>query len=216
MAVYSTLEKAILHRLAESTGKAVDYAYANIVHSLGLTPRFFQEGGFGDLDVVNFHEDLKLFEKWPPAHFDGVHIDWRRRQRGTVEGAAYSIFQGSFRTPVAGRAYDALPEESRVAHVRWIAPDNPAPGAPTSIHLAATGDHGFTRRDHLTIPLVSKGVGSISLESPYYGLRKPVQQQGAKLRHVSDLLLLGRATIEESLLLLHMLLSWGQSAPPLW
>lgn len=34
---------------------------------------------------------------------------------------------------------------------------------------------------------------------------RPPPQQGAKLLHVSDLLLLGRATIEESLLLLHWL-----------
>lgn len=33
----------------------------------------------------------------------------------------------------------------------------------------------------------------------------PSSPQGAKLLHVSDLLLLGRATIEESLLLLHWL-----------
>lgn len=203
---YSTLERAVLHRLAEYTGRAVDTGYAALVHQLGITQRFFQEGGFGDLSVVNFHEDVKLFASWPPEHFADVEpIQWRRVRRGTVGNAAYTVFQASFKTPCAGRAHDALPEESRTAHVRWIAPDRPAPGAPTAVHLAATGDHGFMRREHLAVPLVAQGIGSMALESPFYGLRKPPQQQGAKLRHVSDLLLLGRATIEESLFLLHWL-----------
>lgn len=46
----------------------------------------------------------------------------------------------------------------------------------------------------------------MALESPFYGKRKPLGQQGAKLGRVSDLLTLGRATIEESLSLLH----WAQ------
>ena len=59
---YSNIERIILHRLAESTGRAVDTLYASIVHQLGLTQRFFQEGGFGDLRVVDFHEELKVFQ----------------------------------------------------------------------------------------------------------------------------------------------------------
>ena len=54
-----------------------------------------------------------------------------------------------------------------------------------------------------------QGIATLALESPFYGQRKPHYQQGSKLLHVSDLLLLGRATIEESLLLLHWL---GQAA----
>lgn len=41
--------------------------------------------------------------------------------------------------------------------------------------------------------------------SPFYGQRRPVLQRGAKLLCVSDLLLLGRATIEEARSLLHWL-----------
>jgi len=40
------------------------------------------------------------------------------------------------------------------------------------------------------------------LESPFYGARRPAGQEGSRLLHVSDLLVLGRATIEESLCLL--------------
>lgn len=210
--VFQLLDRAVLHRIAESTGRTVDIAYASIVHQLGITQRFFQEGGFGNLDVVNFHEDVGLFDEWPPAHFDDVPIDWRRRRKHGLLASAilpsggkefYSVIQGSFETPCRGSAYDALPIESRTAHALWVMPKHPAPGNPTVLHLAATGDHGFSRREALAIPLAMKGVGSVVLESPFYGLRKPEYQQGAKLRYVSDLLLLGRATIEESLLLLN-------------
>ena len=51
-----------------------------------------------------------------------------------------------------------------------------------------------------------QNVATLSLESPYYGARKPPAQRGSKLQRVSDLLMLGRATIEESL----FLLAWAQ------
>lgn len=46
----------------------------------------------------------------------------------------------------------------------------------------------------------------MALESPYYGSRRPPWQEGSKLERVSDLLTLGRTTIEESL----YLLAWAQ------
>jgi hypothetical protein len=52
----------------------------------------------------------------------------------------------------------------------------------------------------------SQNVATLSLESPYYGARKPAGQSGSKLQRVSDLLVMGRATIEESL----FLLAWAQ------
>lgn len=55
----------------------------------------------------------------------------------------------------------------------------------------------------------AQGIATLALESPYYGERKPGYQQGAKLHRVSDLLLLGRATIEESLFLLQWLSRQG-------
>jgi hypothetical protein len=47
-----------------------------------------------------------------------------------------------------------------------------------------------------------QGIATMVLESPFYGARRPVGQGGSRLLHVSDLLVLGRATIEESLCLL--------------
>lgn len=44
---------------------------------------------------------------------------------------------------------------------------------------------------------------SIDYCSPFYGKRRPADQKGSRLRYVSDLLALGRTTIEESRSLLH-------------
>ena len=47
-----------------------------------------------------------------------------------------------------------------------------------------------------------QGIATMVLESPFYGARKPHYQFASQLLRVSDLLTLGRATIEESLCLL--------------
>ncbi|KAI7836520.1 hypothetical protein COHA_009621 [Chlorella ohadii] len=196
------MESAINSALTKG-GRIVDLAYAAIVHQLGITQRFFPQG-FGRLDLIDFHEDVRTFQTWPPAHFS-QQLPWRKLVEDSYGGHGYKVFKASFRTPCQGRVYDALPPESRTAHAMLIMPDKPAEGAPCVVHLAATGDHGYTRRTHLGLPLVQQGIATLALESPYYGERKPHYQQGAKLLHVSDLLLLGRATIEESLLLLYWL-----------
>ena len=54
--------------------------------------------------------------------------------------------------------------------------------------------------------MLVQGIATMVLESPYYGKRRPDFQQGSRLLRVSDLLVLGRATIEESL----CLLDWAQ------
>lgn len=197
------MEAALTSALVRS-GRIVDLAYAALVHQLGITQRFFPKG-FGSLDLIDFHGDVQEFQRWPPPHFAQQHLPWKKLVSDTYNGHGYKVYKASFRTPCHGRVYDALPVESRTAHAMLIAPDRPAEGAPCVIHLAATGDHGYTRRTHLGLPLVQQGIATLALESPYYGQRKPHYQQGAKLLHVSDLLLLGRATIEESLLLLHWL-----------
>ncbi|KAK2077217.1 hypothetical protein QBZ16_004851 [Prototheca wickerhamii] len=205
--------KGIIYSLAERTGKVVDIAYTSVVNRLGLTPPFFKEG-LGELDVVDFHTDLEALEHWLPVAFDDPEtspLRWRERDRGTVGGRGYRVYETTFPSPLVRdeRAARAFPKESRDAHALWVAPD-PLPGAgsapaPTTVQLAATGDHGYARRQHLALPLVAQGIGTVALESPYYGARKPARQRGAKLARVSDLLLLGRGTIEEGSLLLEWL-----------
>ncbi|KAI7996406.1 Protein ABHD18 [Camellia lanceoleosa] len=73
------------------------------------------------------------------------------------------------------------------------------------VHLAGTGDHTFERRLRLGGPLLKENIATMVLESPFYGQRRPMLQRGSKLLCVSDLLLLGRVTIEEARSLLYWL-----------
>lgn len=57
--------------------------------------------------------------------------------------------------------------------------------------------------------LLKRGIGTLVVESPYYGARRPHGQQASKLLHVADLVKLGAMTILESLWLVHMLRSAG-------
>ncbi|KAB1202823.1 hypothetical protein CJ030_MR8G024936 [Morella rubra] len=71
--------------------------------------------------------------------------------------------------------------------------------------VAGTGDHTFEWRLRLGGPLLKENIATMVLEGPFYGQRRPTQQYGAKLLCVSDLLLLGRAAIEEARSLLYWL-----------
>lgn len=53
-------------------------------------------------------------------------------------------------------------------------------------------------------PLLKKGIGSIILENPYYGLRKPKHQFYSGLLYVSDVFVMGGCLILECMVLLNM------------
>jgi hypothetical protein len=59
---------------------------------------------------------------------------------------------------------------------------------------------------------LAQGIAAFVLESPFYGARRPAAQSGSKLRHVSDLLALGWATIFETIHLLHWMALQGYGA----
>ncbi|KAF5839086.1 hypothetical protein DUNSADRAFT_1631 [Dunaliella salina] len=169
--------------------------------------------GWGDLNAINFHQDLSCMKEWPPA---GIKMDkWKEVERGVFDGYGYKVFEGTYKTPCTARMYDALPPESRTGDALGCA-----------LHLAATGDQGFSRRLRLARPLLqqcpdgsgasfctgsslpaclSYGICSLVHESPFYNARRPQAQRGSKLLRVSDLFVLGYATIYESVCLLHNL-----------
>lgn len=81
---------------------------------------------------------------------------------------------------------------------------------PIVILLAGTGEHGFTRRRHcMAYPLAKLGIGSVLVEIPFYGRRKPAAQVASKLAHLTDLSLQGCAVIEES----RALVAWLAGQP---
>ncbi|KAK9791405.1 hypothetical protein WJX73_007571 [Symbiochloris irregularis] len=191
-----------------TAGGAADIIYSRLVHSLPWIQPFFSKG-WGDLNVVDFNEDARAFQHWPPPHFDQLKIHWERKEAGKSKrsGHGFELLEGTFRTPCTGRIYDALPEESRTARVQLLLPAKSGAAHACVLHLAATGDQSFRGRIQLGAPLLSQGIATMVLESPFYGRRAPVLQQGSRLERVSDLLVLGRSTIEESLCLLH----WAQA-----
>ena len=81
-------------------------------------------------------------------------------------------------------------------------PPGATPDTPVCLHFAATGDQGYLRRRLVAWPLLRRGIGSVLLENPFYGLRRPAGQAGSHLRHFSDLWAMGTAAVDEGLALL--------------
>lgn len=94
------------------------------------------------------------------------------------------------------------------AHFQLVLPRDHRLGIdsiPIGICYAGTGDQGYSRRRMLTaLPLLKEyRIGTIILENPFYGLRKPRQQQRSSLYYVSDLFVMGGALMLETMALLH-------------
>jgi len=191
----------------------LDLGLGSLRSSLG---RYYAQG-WGNVDVpATFHAWLNTFaskSRGLPATEPMVAVeDWLPRRIAVRLGPAHVhapgvvVRQGTFDTS-ALEIKELLPPESHVAHVAYVAPAAPLAAAerstPIVVLLPGTGEHGFGRRmAFAAVPLARLGVASLILESPYYGIRKPADQRGSKLKHVSDLTVLGRTTIEESCSLL--------------
>ncbi|GAB4843816.1 hypothetical protein Ancab_013778 [Ancistrocladus abbreviatus] len=182
----------------------LDHVYGAFVHRTKISPLFFS-GGWGGTKLDLLERLIKqLFpevesENWPPKLIEPM---WK-----TVwETKTASLREGLFRTPCDEQILNALPPESHNARVAFLVPKFVPPEKMACVvHLAGTGDHTFERRLRLGGPLLKENIATMVLESPFYGQRRPLLQRGAKLLCVSDLLLLGRATIEEALSLLYWL-----------
>ncbi|XP_058073518.1 uncharacterized protein LOC131222466 [Magnolia sinica] len=182
----------------------LDHIYGACMHRTKLSTPFFSRGwGGSKLDMLeNMIKQLlpeAVSENWPPNLVQPV---WR-----TVwETRTACLREGVFRTPCDEKLIDALPPESYNARVAFLMPKSVPPQKMACVvHLAGTGDHTFERRLRLGGPLLKENIATMVLESPFYGRRRPRLQHGAKLLCVSDLLLLGRVTIEEARSLLYWL-----------
>lgn len=157
--------------------------------------------GWGDEETIE--QLMKTSDEWqPPQEID---IEWlpERRKRGM------RIREGSFDSPISD---GTLPAESRRAYVCLVLPESlPALNqSPVCVLLAASGDEGFSRRlQTLAYPLAQRGIGSLILENPFYGRRRPSGQRGHNVRSVSEFLAMFRATVEEARSLLVWLRAQG-------
>jgi dienelactone hydrolase len=111
---------------------------------------------------------------------------------------APGIYEGTFVHPVTAAW---LPPVARVAHVRWYVPPR-VRGA--YLHLASTGDEGWSRRTPIVERALSHGLAAMVLENPYYGRRRALGQASSDLGTVSEQLAMNAATVEEA----RALLAW--------
>lgn len=162
--------------------------------------RLFFRQGWGNLPLLRdaLHRGPTVRGEVP-----AVRIVWGESRR---EGNAL-FRQGTFQSPFSGEGF---PAESRMAHVELVLPPDVPEAMPVCVHFAATGDEGFARRRHVFgLPLLRRGIGSLILENPYYGRRRPPDQQGKMLNRFSDLGLMGMATVMEGRSLLGWLRAEG-------
>ena len=120
-------------------------------------------------------------------------------------------FTGSFVSPLCAASPDLLPPESRTCKFLMTLPAEwkSSRERRVCLHYAATGDHSFWRRYRfLAHPLARDyNIGSVVVENPFYGTRKPKNQKRSGIRHVSDLFTMGSALIMEG----DFLLNWLRS-----
>ena len=142
-------------------------------------------------------KDFGQIEISPPSlkdlkELETIDIRWNAREQFNN----MIVKRGSFATTTSR---EELPKESLICHLELIRPvEDPDGRMPVVIHFAASGDVGFERRRQiLAKPLLKRGIASLIIESPYYGLRKPKKQVGTWIRTVRDLLILGKASVEE-------------------
>eukprot|EP00667_Euglena_gracilis_P013309 EG_transcript_13717 len=105
---------------------------------------------------------------------------------------------------------DYLPKESHEGHAQIILPPEGQEILGVAIHLAATGDQGFTfRKVTAARPLAAAGIASILIEIPTYGSRRPKRQSKYYALDVSTYLCTSFACLWESQ-------AWTQWAMQRW
>lgn len=170
-----------------------------IAGSLSRRPRFYDPvfaEGWGDEATL---QKLQADVAWAGPIPD-IEISWSP----TIRRDNLRLSEGTFESPAAR----ILPEASRIATVLHVEPVT-APMA-NCLLLASFNDHGFDTRLKLAKLLAEHGVGSVLLENPYYGVRRPVH--GQPLRTVVDFYSMGAGAVLEGRSLLASLHA-GSEAP---
>lgn len=122
-----------------------------------------------------------------------------------VTKSGVTSYEGFFPSPHALLFPDHMPGNVGRAHFRAYLPEKPGP---VCIHLAGTGDHSYFRRQYLLVEdMLKDGVGSILVQNPFYGDRKPPNQFRSSLENVTDLFVMGAALIAEC----NHLFNWSET-----
>eukprot|EP01135_Chromosphaera_perkinsii_P006189 Nk52_evm6s442 gene=Nk52_evmTU6s442 len=182
--------------------------------------RFFQNGWgrYEDMKkILELRRSLGTREEML-GHLSRLQtkVEIERMEDFSSQGKSWKIFDGKFVTPAVHLLPDMVPMEAQTARFQMVLPADEQVKdyrrkiingpQPVVIHYAGTGDHFFWRRRNLLAkPLLKRSnIGSIILENPFYGTRKPPQQTRSALLHVTDLFIMGCSLICET----NVLLNW--------
>ncbi|POM73828.1 Hypothetical protein PHPALM_9289 [Phytophthora palmivora] len=197
----------LLDGVTASHHRYLDRAAAAVTQNPVLFPNGFFSDGWGDLNTPKrIRELLQSRRMNEVVKLQDGEPNWSNVRELSV--AKVALREGKFASTMDD-AQQLLPTESLdafcelVTPLEWEREDKGIPQGsndrPLVVLLPGTGEHGFLhRRTSIAIPLAKLGVATLILEGPFYGKRKPLQQKGSKLRRVSDLPILGQATIEET------------------
>lgn len=155
----------------------------------------FYTGGFGARSAFDLFWDEVRHRREPIA----VTPVLKRRRIPIVGARAY---EGAFSSPAS-----FLPEDVARARVRLFLPREPARGV--CLHLGGLGEQTFARREWLARELVKSGIGSLLLETPYHGSRRPLVGRVDEMRSVADQMKLSAAAVAEAASLLGWLRADG-------
>eukprot|EP00656_Telonema_subtile_P000576 TRINITY_DN10262_c0_g1_i3.p1 TRINITY_DN10262_c0_g1~~TRINITY_DN10262_c0_g1_i3.p1 ORF type:complete len:389 (+),score=76.11 TRINITY_DN10262_c0_g1_i3:104-1270(+) len=182
----------LLDRVTTQHHKLIDNIATRITSNSVFFPHAFFEDGWGNKAVRDrFEREL---------HEYGVHLPEPHRiepilSTRTQFATDISIEHGSFPSTCPD-AEEVLPEASHKAMFELIRPVNPCTPGPAVVLVPGLGEPWEVRK-LAAVDLARRGVTAVLLEGPFFGARKPDRQAGCKVRTASDLLVLGRATIEE-------------------
>lgn len=156
----------------------------------------------GALIVSRGPDSLRFFsEGWgPPEHLGDlalrisaaqpVDIDWVHER--AHDGYVTSV--GIFDSPAA----PILPDRSKRAVVTRVAASSPT--GRSVVLMAAWNEHDSRARFGMARRLARRGISSLVLENPYYGIRRPVE--GQPIRTVADFARMGSGAVAEGRALL--------------
>jgi hypothetical protein len=120
---------------------------------------------------------------------------------------SHFVSQGRFKSPFPS---EYLPEEAKEVHFELHSPGENFADFPVCVIFSMTGDQGYTYRYNAYVKaLLKKGIGSLLVENPFYGTRRPSYQKDFHFVSVQDMLVMALSSVEEGLAIVNWLRNQG-------
>ncbi|XP_044257180.1 protein ABHD18 isoform X2 [Tribolium madens] len=177
----------------------------DVIYRKILLTKFFTKGWGNPENLIELFNFRKLVSN-RNACYELLPKDYPVEIINAQRFSEFQILEGRLWTPFRMFLPSLLVPEIQQVYFQMILPLKwPSKDyRPLCIHLAGTGDHYFwRRRNFMAKPLLQAGIGSLILENPYYGTRKPQDQLRSSLHYVSDIFVMGGCLILETLALLN-------------